>query len=461
MVYVRQDKLPALKAYKYNSVDHSLLSKYVLKPFYTHVAIKCFPLSMAPNLITLSGFMFVVANVLTMLWYNPTLDQDCPPWVYYSWAIGMFLYQTFDAVDGSQARRTKQSGPLGELFDHGVDAVNTSLEVLIFAASQNLGMGWKTVMTLFGALLTFYVQTWDEYHTKTLTLGLVSGPVEGLVMLCAVYAFTGYMGGGSFWQQSVLASLGVKDAAWIPDIIYNMHWDESYMVTGALVLSYNTISSAQNVVKVRRERGEKSRVALLGLIPFFVTWALIVAYLYLQPVILHEHLVPFVFFAGLVNAYSVGQMITAHLVKLPFPYYNVLVLPIAFGVFDSLGPVLQRNVGFGWPSALGDGVYQVAFVFSMLGMAIGVYGSFVVSSDVPPATVIWVVDGRVTANHGFIGRRHRHHLRLSGHLVPDDQASVCRAAEVCGGEGGGPSDAGGVEERALSRSDTTASSDRA
>jgi hypothetical protein len=47
-------------------------------------------------------------------------------------------------------RRTKQSGPLGELFDHGVDALNTSLEVLLFAASQNLGMGWKTVMTLFG-----------------------------------------------------------------------------------------------------------------------------------------------------------------------------------------------------------------------------------------------------------------------------------------------------------------------
>ncbi len=47
-------------------------------------------------------------------------------------------------------RRTRQSGPLGELFDHGVDALNTSLEVLLFAASQNLGMGWKTVMTLFG-----------------------------------------------------------------------------------------------------------------------------------------------------------------------------------------------------------------------------------------------------------------------------------------------------------------------
>src|SRR5271156_909794 len=69
--------------------------------------------------ITLSGFGFVVINFLTMLWYNPTLDTDCPPWVYLSWAIGLFLYQTFDAVDGTQARRTHQSGPLGELFDHG------------------------------------------------------------------------------------------------------------------------------------------------------------------------------------------------------------------------------------------------------------------------------------------------------------------------------------------------------
>ena len=91
---------------------------------------------------------------------------------------------------------------------------------------------------------------------------------------------------------------------------------------------------------------------------------------------------PFVFYAGLVNAYSVGQMITAHLVLLDFPYYNVLVLPLAFAVIDSLGPVLQNNIGLGWPSALGDGVYQVAYVFCMLGMAIGVYGSFVVSPPV-------------------------------------------------------------------------------
>ncbi|KAM7205628.1 putative choline/ethanolaminephosphotransferase [Rhypophila sp. PSN 637] len=382
MVYVREKFLPNLKQYKYSSVDHSLVSKYVLKPFYTNVVINCFPKNMAPNLITLTGFMFVVANFLTLLWYNPTLDQDCPIWVYYSWAIGLFLYQTFDAVDGTQARRTRQSGPLGELFDHGVDALNTSLEVLLFAGTQNMGQGWKTVATLFASLLTFYVQTWDEYHTKTLTLGIVNGPVEGILILVFIYALTGFMGGAHFWQQSMFGAFGISQGfLGLPDWIYNLSFTEWYMVQGTIVLVYNTVESARNVIKARRARGDRSRYALVGLAPFFGTWILMVLYLLLQPNILHNHLVPFVLFAGIVNAYSVGQMITAHLVKLDFPYWNVLVLPLGWGVIDSLGPVLQKYSpipGVGWPSALGDGVYQVAFMFLMLGMAIGVYGSFVV-----------------------------------------------------------------------------------
>ena len=47
MVYIRQRQLAKLHEYKYAGVDHSLLSKYVLKPFYTNVAIKFFPMSMA------------------------------------------------------------------------------------------------------------------------------------------------------------------------------------------------------------------------------------------------------------------------------------------------------------------------------------------------------------------------------------------------------------------------------
>jgi len=246
-----------------------------------------------------------------------------------------------------------------------------------------MGQSWMTVATLFASLMTFYVQTWDEYHTKTLTLGIVSGPVEGILLLVGVYALTGYMGGAHFWQQSMLATFGVSPSShpWIPDFLYRLSFTEWYMAQGAVVLVWNTLESCRNVIRARRARGDRSRYALVGLVPFAVTWILTVLYLALQPNILRNHLVPFALFAGLVNAYSVGQMITAHLVKLEFPYYNVLVLPLAYGVVDSLGPWLQYETStpwLGWPSALGDDVYQVAFMFCMLGMAVGVYGSFVV-----------------------------------------------------------------------------------
>ncbi|KAF2149911.1 sn-1,2-diacylglycerol cholinephosphotransferas-like protein [Myriangium duriaei CBS 260.36] len=382
MVYIRQEQLPKLKEYKYSGVDHSLVSRYVLKPFYTNFVIHCFPMSMAPNLITLTGFSFVIINILTMLYYTPNLDQDCPTWVYATWSIGLFLYQTFDAVDGAQARRTKQSGPLGELFDHGVDALNTCLEVLLFAAAMNLGQSWKTMLVMFASLLTFYVQTWDEYHTKTLTLGIISGPVEGILTLCIVYAFTAVQGGGSFWQQPMLPTLHVPNPGFIPASIYEFAWTDWYMVYGGLVLVFNTFSSAQNVIASRRSRKEDPNEALLGLVPFAVTWTLISAYLYLNPAILNLHLIPFALYVGLINAYSVGQMITAHLTKSPFPYWNVLVLPLIFGIGDALGPVLQNNFGaaFGWPASLGDdgSIFRVAFMFMCLGLAVGVYGSFVV-----------------------------------------------------------------------------------
>jgi ethanolaminephosphotransferase len=91
------------------------------------------------------------------------------------------------------------------------------------------------------ATLTFYVQTWDEYYTQTLTLGVVSGPVEGILTLCIVYAITAVKGGGSYWQQSMLQTLGVPKSAPIPDYVYDLAFNEWYMVYGGVVLVANTL----------------------------------------------------------------------------------------------------------------------------------------------------------------------------------------------------------------------------
>lgn len=102
-------------------------------------------------------------------------------------------------------------------------------------------------------------------------------------------------------------------------------------------------------------------------------WTLTALYLWLQPVILHYHLVPFIFYIGLINAYAVGKIIIAHITKSPvFPYTNSLITPLGLAVVDSIGPKLGL-----WPSVLGSSTYQIAFMFACLGLSIGVYGSFV------------------------------------------------------------------------------------
>lgn len=50
---------------------------------------------------------------------------QAPRWTFMLCAIGLFVYQSLDAIDGKQARRTDSSSPLGELFDHGCDSIST------------------------------------------------------------------------------------------------------------------------------------------------------------------------------------------------------------------------------------------------------------------------------------------------------------------------------------------------
>lgn len=68
---------------------------------------------MAPNLVTLIGFTCIVSSYIFMLFYDFTLTATVPSWVFYKAAIDVVLYQTLDAIDGKQARRTNSGSPLG------------------------------------------------------------------------------------------------------------------------------------------------------------------------------------------------------------------------------------------------------------------------------------------------------------------------------------------------------------
>ena len=115
--FITKEGLRQLSRYAYKSGDYSVMDN-VLNPFWTHV-VNYLPMWMAPNLVTLLGSLCVVLSYFVVLFHTPQLEGPMPAWTNIFVALALFAYQTLDAIDGKQARRTKQSSPLGQLFDHG------------------------------------------------------------------------------------------------------------------------------------------------------------------------------------------------------------------------------------------------------------------------------------------------------------------------------------------------------
>jgi ethanolaminephosphotransferase len=143
------------------------------------------------------------------MWYfNPTLEPDVslPWWTFAFHAISMLIYQTLDNMDGKQARRTNSSSPLGLLFDHGCDALNSIFGSVGWILSLGLNPYSSKDLPLCAALVLgpfcmFYVATWEEYYTGELILPVVNGPNEGLfggAMLSLTTCFLGT----EFWQST-------------------------------------------------------------------------------------------------------------------------------------------------------------------------------------------------------------------------------------------------------------------
>lgn len=68
---IKSHKLANLKQYKYAGVDKSWLANNVLQPYWSRLVL-LMPINLAPNTITLVGFMAIVANYATLLYYRIT-----------------------------------------------------------------------------------------------------------------------------------------------------------------------------------------------------------------------------------------------------------------------------------------------------------------------------------------------------------------------------------------------------
>ncbi|KAH7556850.1 hypothetical protein JRO89_XS11G0003000 [Xanthoceras sorbifolium] len=367
MGYIGAHGIAALHRYKYSGVDHSYLAKYVLQPFWTRF-VKIFPLWVPPNMITLTGFIFLVTSALIGYIYSPRLDSAPPRWVHFAHGLLLFLYQTFDAVDGKQARRTNSSSPLGELFDHGCDALACAFESMAFGSTAMCGQDtfWFWVLSA----VPFFGATWEHYFTNTLILPVINGPTEGLMLIYVSHFFTAIVG-AEWWVQRFGNSMPFL--SWVPVIneiptyravLYMMLLFGAiptvffkaemlacygFLLNVSLNLAYVVLfCSVSNVYKVVQARKGSMLLALAMLYPFVVLMGGVLVWAYLSPSDIirnYPHLV--VLGTGLAFGFLVGRMILAHLCDEPKGLktnmcMSLLYLP--FAIANALTATLNDGV---------------------------------------------------------------------------------------------------------------------
>lgn len=192
MAVLSQGQLQRLKEHKYAAEGRSL-TEFIFQPFWNWV-VTLMPLWVAPNLITISGLIINVFTCSMVLLYSPQAkSNDVPSYMFILCAVGLFLYQTLDAIDGKQARRTGTSSPMGELFDHGCDAVSTIFLTTSIACALSLGSHPNTLFFFFvNNVALFYLAHWQTYCSGKLIFGVLD------VTEAQVEASIGYVLAGLF-----------------------------------------------------------------------------------------------------------------------------------------------------------------------------------------------------------------------------------------------------------------------
>ncbi|XP_044737346.1 cholinephosphotransferase 1 isoform X2 [Chrysoperla carnea] len=199
-------QLKRLADHKYSCNSHSLLDP-LLQPWWCWLLSKL-PLWLAPNLITIIGLIINIATTLLLVWFSPDARIEPPRWGCALCALGLFIYQSLDAIDGKQARRTGTSSPLGELFDHGCDSLSTIFVAISACISVQLGYHptWM-FFQCFSALTLFYCAHWQAYVSGSLRFGRVD-VTEAQFTIIAIQLISAFCG-PSIWTTKIAGDINV------------------------------------------------------------------------------------------------------------------------------------------------------------------------------------------------------------------------------------------------------------
>ena len=188
-------------SYKYTSPTPSSFEKMFLEQWWSYVVRAWCPTWIAPNALTFGGLVLVMITYCVLWNASAGLSHTGETWTYVMCAILMFAYQTLDGIDGKQARRTKSGSPLGEVVDHGCDAVCTCVYGALFV--DTLGFGFAssmakamTVATMTSGRVFFVIDTVSSTYTGRLPVNPTFDVQEMQICLQIFIIVVGFTGTG-------------------------------------------------------------------------------------------------------------------------------------------------------------------------------------------------------------------------------------------------------------------------
>jgi len=203
-----EDAAHNLKGHKYSGSDEGLSYIWFYNPAATK-CVSCLPDWVAPNVLTLIGFIHTLIPMtllFTIFGYDLMGEVDSWWCVVQSWCY--FFYRMMDEMDGKQARATKNSSPLGLLFDHGCDAFSTGFQMLMILRTLQCGNNFLSYALVVMSMAGFHFTTLEEYYLGTLALPVCNAVSDGSVLLVLFYLITAGIGNDTW-------AITVADGTWM------------------------------------------------------------------------------------------------------------------------------------------------------------------------------------------------------------------------------------------------------
>ncbi|XP_076650652.1 choline/ethanolaminephosphotransferase 1 bbc isoform X3 [Halictus rubicundus] len=303
-------QLKRLSEHKYSCTTNSLLDG-VLQPWWNWLVSKV-PLWLAPNLITILGLIVNIVTTLILVYYSPDARTEAPRWACFLCALGLFIYQSLDAIDGKQARRTGTSSPLGELFDHGCDSISTVFVALSACIAVQLGY-YPTWMFFqcFCAMTLFYCAHWQTYVSGSLKFGKID-VTEAQFTIITIHLISAFFG-PKVWMMEIpyIDGFMFKYLIGVMTVIcalYNLYSIFSVIFTGGVGKNGSTVAGTS---------------VLSPIIPFsFVVVPAFIIYRKSAEHVYESHPALYILAFGMVAAKVTNRLVVAHMTKNEMQYLD-------------------------------------------------------------------------------------------------------------------------------------------